>query len=227
MQAKTDLKQQQKCINIFKSDRYKVPVDDANGQNIRIHLKGFASHLNFKHKHTESMATLLIDFICGKLTINYSTVHLIWDGDSYSDESFTSLIPRLYNVLCKSCKIFLVAFVQDVDKYGTKKEFLETWSKLSLPISLYLTENFGEYGGVDDDPFALLGQHALKQSRAKHIVCFGGGKCLKKEYELGKPHKKYTWFVFPATRYHSKKKTWESATLAVHFANESDVKIME
>ena len=113
---------------------------------ITIHLKGFASRLNFQHEETKNMADSLIDFVSNQLAENFSTVCIIWDGDSYSDDSFTALIPRIYNSLCKTRKIHLIAFVQDEDKYDTKKSFLETWStKNNMRISLNTTKNFGYY----------------------------------------------------------------------------------
>ena len=180
------------------------------------------------------MADSLIEFVSKQLAAeNFATVCIIWDGDSYSDDSFTALIPRIYNSLYKTRrKIHLIAFVQNEDKYDTKKSFLETWNKKNnnMPISLYTTKNFGDYGGNNnDDPFALLGQHALNKTGAKHIVCFGGGNCLKKEYELGKEDGRThcKWYVYPAMRYHEKKKKWETASLVDHFATESNVIIMK
>ena len=115
------------------------------------------------------MADSLIEFVSKQLVAeNFAIVCIIWDGDSYSDDSFTALIPRIYNSLYKTRrKIHLIAFVQNEDKYDTKKSFLETWNKKNnnMPISLYTTKNFGDYGGNNnDDPFALLGQHALNKT---------------------------------------------------------------
>ena len=77
------------------------------------------------------MADSLIEFVSKQLAAeNFAIVCIIWDGDSYSDDSFTALIPRIYNNLYKTRrKIHLIAFVQNEDKYDTKKSFLETWNK--------------------------------------------------------------------------------------------------
>ena len=198
---------------------YTVPALDAS-RNIIIHLKGFASYLEFnKHIETRNLGDFLVAFVAEKLTKDFLTVTIVWDGDTYNQNSFTALIPRL----CKAVlprKTFLVAFVQRCDKYNTKDSFLKSWGGTGMPITLYLTQNFGGY--ESNDPFALLGQFALNCTGSECVVSFGGGNCVKQEYELGS-RVAVQWYVFPASRYHKKKGYWESASLAIHYYSMSNI----
>ena len=91
-----------------------------------------------------------------------------------------------------------------------------------MPIRLYLTQNFGGYEA--GDPFALLGQLALNCTGSTCVVVFGGGNCVKEEYERG--HRApLQWYVFPAARYHKKKRCWESSSIATVYSDMSNVHI--
>ena len=116
-------------VEIYRNARtdYKVPIAV---NNKIIHLKGFGSYLDFeKHTETKELGKLLLDFVVQKLTKNFSSITIVWDGDPYDRHSFTALIPRLYDALLPR-KIFLVAFVQGQDKYNTKDSFLKSYPKL-------------------------------------------------------------------------------------------------
>ena len=214
-------------ISIHKDARadFRLPNADSKS-NVVIHLKGFASYLDFEnHQDTKKLGNLLIKFVSQRLAKSSSTLTLVWDGDPYDKHSFTSLIPKIFDSLLPR-KTFLVAFVQREDKYDTLDDFLRTWGcKIEgkfLPIRLYLTQNFGGYEA--GDPFALLGQLALNCTGSTCVVVFGGGNCVKEEYERG--HRApLQWYVFPAARYHKKKRCWESSSIATVYSDMSNVHI--
>ena len=115
-------------ISIHKDARadFRLPNADSKS-NAVIHLKGFASYLDFEnHQDTKNLGDLLIKFVSQRFASSCSTLTLVWDGDPYDKHSFTSLIPKIFDSLLPR-KTFLVAFVQREDKYNTLDDFLRTW----------------------------------------------------------------------------------------------------
>merc|ERR1712153_25824 len=76
---------------------------------------------------THAMAQLLLE----RLTA-LQPARIVWDGDNFSNDSFTRLIPQIYSQLGSAVE--LVAFLRECDQ----ERFAQSWKPSELPVSLYL-----------------------------------------------------------------------------------------
>jgi len=138
---------------------------DAGALGYTVHLKGFASRIDFESEDTRASMAKVLDFMDKR---NPDT--LVWDGDDFSTKSFTYLIPMIYD----KTRPKLICFLRDAE--GEQSRLKESWkTHKQLPITCYLCS--GDIG------FEQLGGEALKATQSRAVVCFGGGGTVKKEYE--------------------------------------------
>lgn len=157
-------------------DLSKYPFDDIGRV---VHLKGFASGLNYEDINTAEAAEHAVQFFK-----DIKAEIVVWDGDTYSDKSFT----RLLIMLAESDReLQFIAFKKedDHDKYnggipsmiesfGPYKKFLSRLTIFRVPETVN---------------FAKLGQLALMVTGAKDVLCFGGGATVLSEFHaVNHPH---------------------------------------
>lgn len=128
-----------------------------------IHYKGFAARVNFADEDTQKCKRDVLQYFKAECP---DTV--VWDGDSYQEDSFTAMIPDIYDKIHPR----LVMFLRDTPE--EKKRALETWSPTGLPIVCYL---------LNVQNWRQLGREALQATQSKKVLCFGGGEVLEQEYK--------------------------------------------
>eukprot|EP01083_Nonionella_stella_P229301 811765_1 len=158
-----------------------------------IHFKGFGRYINFKNSKTKKLRSDCIETICALLENGGS---LIWDGDSYNNDSFTFIIPLLFdelfkirnmhkneenNALTNKQKQWLfLAFIKETDV----SRFIHSWSN-KLRISKYnknLCINFELKPLTQIQNFIELGIEAINITKSQIVICFGGGYVVQHEY---------------------------------------------
>lgn len=142
-----------------------------------VQLKGFASRINFDDVHTRDVARRMVHLI-----VAFKPKRIAWDGDDFNNDSFTRLIPEIYNELQGAVE--LVAFVRECDQ----ERFTRSWEATRLPVNLYVC------------PLALdwykLGIHALQLTGSHTVVCLGGGETVAAEFAAkSSTLVKFTMFV--------------------------------
>ena len=135
-----------------------------------IHIKGFASSLDFQ---PETLANCAYKSFLKEFHVNPdSHLVIVWDGDNYSDRSYTECIRRL--ITDHLPHVEFVAF----KKKSEIPEFLVSWGKVCD------TRKIKIFAVPDDLAWDELGVFGVNTTDAKSIVCFGGGDTLAKEYVL-------------------------------------------
>jgi len=141
-----------------------------------VHLKGFTNRINFGHIHPAAAAEKLVTWVVEK-----KPLVVVWDGDPYSEDSFTILLPWIQE-RCNvenGIHVQLAAFVREADT----KALEESWSASELEIDAYMVNE--EITGVHEDEgaWAKLGAHALQTTRSNTVGCLGGGRTTLQEWE--------------------------------------------
>lgn len=136
-----------------------------------VHLKGFTRHLSVQDPVTKSA----IDALVSRLrTIGAKTI--VWDGDSYSPDSFTALMPLLAAAIpALRFVAFLLADCQ--------QSFQESWRKAQLRILGVLVpkSELDDAPGATLSKYCALGVLALRLTGGSHVICFGGGPTVVSE----------------------------------------------
>lgn len=159
-----------------------------------VHIKGFASGLLLpdaprlppdantagvdlaaQRSRTEKAAKVLLAAVkkSGGRTI-------VWDGDGLAADSFTALIPQLWET---DPSLKLVAFLHET----RKDKFLASWSdfaKRAGSITVYIVPPY--VGSDHTRKYADLGISALRATGSTSVFCFGGGKVLCSEHEIAR-----------------------------------------
>lgn len=177
--------------------------DEKSSYGKIVHLKGFGSRIDFKDSATAAMLDSAVEFFIG---LGADT--LVWDGDSYTEDSFTYLIPFIY----RRIELKLVMFLRDKPK--DRKRVNKTWLPVGLPFFCYLCPA--------DIKFDALGAIALTASGSKEVVSFGGGAVLKAEFE--RASKDIMFYVVPVIRRAQDGTLSEKSTL-VEFAPAPNLQI--
>lgn len=144
-----------------------------------VHFKGFAARVDFKDPATSQLVTKFIDWLKSK-----GPGQLVWDGDEWSNESFTALIPQILEAVPG---VELVAFRRESDK----ATFEQSWATFGLEINVYLCD--------DKYDWQKLGTHALSVTKSKIVGCLGGGATIEEEY-ANKPADDVKFTMFAITR---------------------------
>merc|ERR1711988_812280 len=106
---------------------------------------------------------------------------LVWDGDDFCPDSFTKLIPDIYN----ATSVLLVMFLRDTAE--KRDRIVKSWGALNLPIVCFLCPA--------EVSFQELGAKALKATGSTKVVCFGGGKVVDDEVTCGSTDVSYHYFA--------------------------------
>ena len=166
-----------------------------------VHFKGFASRVDFTDPHNIGMATLLIQRLKA-----IQPSRIVWDGDNFSDDSFTRLIPQMHRELGGAVE--LVAFLRECDQ----DRFSQSWEATGLPVSLYLCPSALDW--------QKLGTHALEVTGSEVVVCYGGGGTVADEF-AAKPSAEVKFSMFAISRPSSDGSSTEHASLV----DESDASV--
>jgi len=144
-----------------------VKMCDPKSLGKTVHFKGFGQRIDFADGETSAWAECTL----GEMA-SLAPQTVVWDGDSYSEDSFTSLLPQIH----QACKCRLVMFLRDTDK--DKERVLKSWSFVSFGprqnIDCFLVDS--------DIHFEELGKLALEATRSSQVVAFGGGVVVEKEF---------------------------------------------
>jgi len=129
-----------------------------------VHLKGFASRIDFADSRSAQMAMRVVQRL-----VELAPSRLVWDGDDFAEKAFTRLIPEIFQSLKGAVE--LVAFLRECDE----ARFRQSWEAVGLPVTLFLC------------PAALdwrrLGTHALEVTGSNEVICYGGGGTVAAEFE--------------------------------------------
>lgn len=135
-----------------------------------IHYKGFAARLDFTDEDTQKKMEETLQYFEAERPDT-----LVWDGDDYEQDSFTAIIPDIYE---RIQPLKLVMFLPDCESH--KERVRKNWSPPEgpgLPIVCYLLS-----AELSTD-YEKHGKEVLKATQSEEVVCFGGGKTLAKEYQ--------------------------------------------
>jgi len=155
-----------------------------------IHLKGFAGGLRFNEKNQKQME-LRSGFLSYmiNLLVKRKPSCLCWDGDNWKQDSYTALIPMIAKMFEERTGEVLPLLAFKLE--NGVKGFQNAWKKIE--------EVSGTVIPVKGDcSWEELGHRAIEQTKSKHIVCFGGGRTVLKEYKKFGEGKR--WTVFAAER---------------------------
>ena len=147
---------------------------------LTVHLKGFASRINFEDQPIFDMAKHLIRRLKA-----LEPSRVVWDGDNFGKESFTRLIPYIHRELGGAVE--LVAFLRECDQ----ERFTQSWEATGLPVSLYLCPSALDW--------QKLGTHALEVTGSEMVVCYGGGGTVTDEF-AAKPNADVKFTMFAINR---------------------------
>jgi len=140
------------------------------------HLKGLASGLATL---TELQAEAFIRQLVAILKKEAITV-LVWDGDDYGPESFTSVLPRLQAAM-PELKLF--AFLMSSERearYGNDVGFQGSWHGRLSDLTVFMTDN----EVAANNRYEHLGVLALKATAAKLVIAMGGAVIVRNEYDI-------------------------------------------
>jgi len=150
-------------------------------QGLTIHLKGFAQRVEYNDSQTQAAAERMVKWIK-----ELRPARVVWDGDNHSHDSFTALIPQIYNELL-DYEMQLIAFLRECDR----DRFEDSWWPIGLPLRVHLCPSTLD--------FQKLGTYALEMTDSKTVGCFGGGGVVEHEYKC-RPKEDVQFSVFPITR---------------------------
>ena len=153
-----------------------------------LHLKGFASGLDFRDVRTSTFSATLVEAVAK--TASVQTV--AWDGDAYGPDSFTHLIPLMharrkeYPNLPK-LQLRAYKYNEDVEAFrdswkgiggDMKIDIIDVYHKLPATIRCFANSD------RQLQEWELLGVFGLQHSKSHRIVCFGGGATIAGEERL-------------------------------------------
>ena len=157
------------------------PVSEHSSTEARakctLYLKGMMTRLAYETDAT-TVATKSITDEVRRL----SPACLVWKSDPYDEESYTRLIPRLYQAMRTDLE--LVAFVSDKDV----QRFVRSWKPHHLPITVYTCDD-----ALDSHHLGTLALHA---TGAMTVFCFGSDDGVEKEFS-SRPDSDVSFVTFP------------------------------
>ena len=156
-----------------------------------VHVKGFASHLDFSDDVVQGAADAMIACLRDRAARAAPAALVVaWDGDDLGDASFTRVVLRAH----REVGVGLVAF-----KYAAERPALET-SWADWPVECFLVDEPPE--GWEGCRYARLGLAALATTGAAEALCLGGGRVVLDELrglaKLPPPARRFR--LFPVAR---------------------------
>jgi hypothetical protein len=149
---------------------------EARGKCV-LHLKGSTDDVLYDEEDTK----LAMDAVLNEVRL-LKPVCCVWDGQPYSEESFTRLIPAIYDVL--QADVQLVAFVAEDEL----ELFERSWCSQYIPITVYTCDS--ALGCDELSTFAL---------DATHVFCFGADDGVHGASNY-RPGKSMQFVTFPFQR---------------------------
>ena len=142
-------------------------------------LVGFATGLDYGDIETLRAADRLLSHLEEIIEESHASVVVVFDGDSYSDNSFTFLIPEILRRF--SPKVELWAIVPT--KKDFRLRFVPSWESIICSVEKVINVIITSIE-VPYAEFAIRNHELVKPD---HVLCFGGGNCVLKEYESVAP----------------------------------------
>lgn len=162
-----------------------------------IHFKGFARRIDYSCKIVQSYEEAVL-----QLFLELRPDVLAWDGDEYRADSFTRLIPKIHKLLPELRLVMFRTSKFKKQEIVLSAESSFEWycdyhkNELKDEIKVYLCDSGASYD--------RLGHLALEHTGSEHVVCFGGGMTLAKEFELASRNLKHVSFhLIPVHRRHN------------------------
>ena len=146
-----------------------------------LHIKGFASYVDFSSTHKEVLNSAF-DFL-----IRYNPTEIVWDGDHIVDSSFTQIIMKFYQQVAikKKRPVKFTCFVID----GVHNP---TLIRQIIPNARIISKKCHP-----QNQFHLHGLEALKETRAKNVLVIGIGPCVSREIQEADPDVTFHIIDFP------------------------------
>eukprot|EP00035_Acanthoeca_spectabilis_P035269 m.33438 g.33438 ORF g.33438 m.33438 type:complete len:213 (+) comp7189_c0_seq2:191-829(+) len=136
-----------------------------------VHLKGFASRLDFTDAGTQKLEARILEALKDVKAV-------VWDGDEYGEKSYTKLIPQL------PATTELIAFRRSSEV----ESFKSSWTEQGLMPRITL------YCAPDEISYDKLGIIALKTTQATKVLAFGGGATVRAEFDQSPTSVNFTVF---------------------------------
>jgi hypothetical protein len=130
---------------------------------------GFALRVDYDDANTYYAANMLINDIQSLENCR----DIIFDGDNFESDSFTKLLPEIYNKI-PNFQIWSV-----VRSEKDKERFSNSWKHSNIPKINVIFLNNKNSEDVSYSDFAI--QCHFSQNPAT-LLCFGGGQCILDEY---------------------------------------------
>lgn len=197
------------CLEYSRED-----LTSLEGENI-LHVKGFGRFLDRDHLLPQTT----LDFI-----LSHSI--FVFDGDDLATDSFTKFIACFSPFLRSDQKIIAFKYRNQLNR------FLQSWNhgKIQINFEGIIPKSFDflpksnthhlfqvvdiyfipvekpNHRSIEGDhnmKFVHLGKEALKATKAKKVLCFGGGEIVGNEYlycDVNEVH----WFVYDLNRVNDK-----------------------
>lgn len=158
-----------------------------------IHIKGFASGINYREDKAYNLYTEVKNLI--RSVSENREILIVWDGDNYAEDSYTKLISRL--MVSESSRYHFLGFVCNNDVERFKKSWNNIARKMNKQIYLYNTNLSCKSDGSD---FHKLGLKALELTHSRtlktSVICIGGGSTVEKEYNHISEDSRIDFYVF-------------------------------
>lgn len=165
-----------------------------------VHIKGFSTGLSGVTFRTSANA--IIDHI-----VKANAKTLVWDGDDFAEDSFTSLIPSVCRRLNGNVDL---VFFHYVDEFFLKRrgEMQTSWSSAFQDhATTTRPTTFRALGLMYDDayvkargvkPYTALGLRAIECTQSQTVYALGGGVVTSEE--CVRTPRGVTWHVWPIER---------------------------
>ena len=127
-----------------------------------VHIKGFASGIDVAE--ISRCARWLQTEIDPLATV-------VWDGDDFSRQSFTGVIPLLHAAMPEL--LFVACMYSE-----RKPAFEESWKSTRVPIKVHTVAK--NHNSPND--YATLGVAALEMTGSIQVFCIGGGSVTHEEF---------------------------------------------
>ena len=156
------------CV-VFREDHFEQTIENLRTTRKFLRLVGYSQGINYNHPHTERIKEQFFNRLENHLKENEIN-GLIFDGDHFSDSSFTFLLPEIHQKYP-----FLVIYAI-ITTRNVLEEFKLSWRYcLISEINILIPkEDSRDYS-----------HHAIRCHELQNpslVYCFGGGSVVLDEY---------------------------------------------